>query len=149
MLRRMETKLYIRDGKRFKYVPNMLGMYWNGIILTKERMQDSIAVVIEQHYDHVVMASLDTSKSGINWYEAKNWCENRFYNGRLPLNTELINLKKYITLGTITWIWGEENSNSCAFLLGWPSGYIYDSGKYYNGYVMSIAVKDVSILDLI
>jgi len=145
----METKLYIRDGKRFKYVPNMLGMYWNGIILTKEKMQDSIAVVIEQHYDHVVMASLNISENGINWYEAKSWCENCFYNGRLPSNTELINLKKYINADIIDHIWGEERSANCAWLLYWRSGDIYFTNKYFSFYVRSIAVKDVSILDLI
>jgi len=145
----METKLYIRDGKRFKYVPNMLGMYWNGTILTKERMQDSIAVVIEQHYDHVVMASLNTSESGINWYEAKSWCENCFYNGRLPSNTELINLKKYINADIIDHIWGEERSDYYAWGLDWRNGDVYLGTKGTGLYVRSIAVTDVPILDLI
>lgn len=145
----METKLYIRDGKRFKYVPNMIGMYWNGIILTKERMQDSIAVVIEQHYNHVTMASLTTSKSGINWDEAKNWCENSFDGkGRLPSYTELTNLKKYITNNTIRYIWGEEYSVYYTWYLRWIYGYVSNS-KYDYDYVRAIAVIDVPILNLI
>lgn len=146
----METKLYIRDGKRFKYVPNMLGMYWNGIILTKEKMQDSIAVVIEQHYDHVIMASLEISKP-MSWNDAKEWCKNCFYNGRLPLNTELINLKKYINTDTIHlhYIWGEEHSCYNAWLLRWSDGATNYGTKSSNYYVNTIAVKDVSILDLI
>lgn len=145
----METKLYIRDGSRFKYVPNMIGMYWNGIILTKEKMQNSIAVVIEQHYDHVVMAFLEASKP-MSWYEAKNWCKDNFYEGRLPSNTELINLKKYITSSTINFIWGEECSDSHAWVLSWEDGYVDADRKIYSKLcVRTIAVKDVSILDLI
>lgn len=150
----METKLYIRDGKRFKYVPNMIGMYWNGIILTKEKMQDSVAVVIEQHYDHVVMASRITSISGINWHEAKNWCESKFDGkGRLPSNTELANLKKYITSDitrcTLLYVWGEEYSANNAWTLDWRDGYVSTLSKNHSLYIRAIAITDIPILNLI
>lgn len=145
----METKLYIRDGKRFKYVPNMLGMYWNGIILTKERMQDSIAVVIEQHYDHVVMASLKTS-SRMNWFDAKEWCLHAFndvYQGRLPSKAELIALHKYMGH---TSVWGEENSDKFAWILGWCSGSIIGYSKtHIDSATRAIAMIDIPILNLI
>lgn len=144
----METKLYIRDGKRFKYVPNMLGAYWNGTILTKERMQDSIAVVIEQHYDHVVMAFLKMSKP-MWWYEAEVWCRDYFCNGRLPSNTELINLKKYITTDTINYIWGEKYDVDYAWVFRWNYGGLYIFNKCDCRRVKSIAVTDVPILNLI
>lgn len=144
----METKLYIRDGKRFKYVPNMLGMYWDGIILTKEKMQNSIAIVIEQHYDHVVMASLETS-SLVNWFDAKEWCKiNGLFagKGRLPSKTELIILHKYVDN---TPIWGEENSDNYAWVLGWCSGAINGYPKRGSHYAKTIAVIDIPILNLI
>ena len=143
----METKLYIRDGKRFKYVPNMLGMYWNGVILTKIRMRDSIAIVIEQHYDHVVMASLEMSKY-MSWYNAKEWCENSFNRkGRLPSKKELISFSNYFN--PTSNIWGEEYSSGTAWRLRQlNSGIDYDlkSGSYY---MRTIAVTDVPILNLI
>lgn len=143
----METKLYIRDGKRFKYVPNMLGMYWNGIILTKERMQDSIAVVIEQHYDHVVMASLEMSER-ISWHRAEKWCNNSFGGkGRFPSRSELISLSNYINITSS--IWGEERTNLSAWSLNWVSGFIYGVFKCYDVYIKAIAVTDVPILNLI
>lgn len=150
----METKLYIRDGKRFKYVPNMIGMYWNGIILTKEKIQDniamvdSIAVVIEQHYDYVTMASLRTSSS-MNWFNAKEWCLHAFndvYQGRLPSNTELTILRKYVGC---TSIWGEENSNDYAWTLHWCTGDVYISDKNIGRDVRAIAITDIPILNLI
>lgn len=144
----METKLYIRDGKRFKYVPNMIGMYWDGIILTKEKMQDSIAVVIEQHYDHVVMASLKMSKV-VSWYKAKEWCKvNGLFagKGRLPSKMELIALHKYVDNAPI---WGEESSNRYAWVLGSCSGAINGYPKGDNYYIRAIAVTDVPILNLI
>lgn len=150
----METKLYIRDGRRFKYVPNMIGMYWNGIILTKEKIQDniamvdSIAVVIEQHYDHVTMASLKTS-SRINWFDAKEWCLHAFndvYQGRLPSKTELIMLHKYVDNSVI---WGEENSEVYAWTLGCLSGGLNGYPKSYSRYARAIAVIDIPILNLI
>lgn len=142
----METKLYIRDGSRFKYVPNMLGMYWNGIILTKEKMQNSIAVVIEQHYDHVVMASLEMSES-MMWCKAKEWCENIFYGGRFPSKRELISLSNYFHL--ISNIWGEENDDIFAYCLDWRNRSICREYKGHSYFSKAIAVKDVSILDLI
>lgn len=144
----METKLYIRDGRRFKYVPNMIGMYWNGIILTKERMQDSIAIVIEQHYDHVTMASLRIS-SKMNWFAAKKWCLHAFndvYQGKLPSKTELIILHKYVDN---TSIWGEENSDKYAWTLGQYSGGINGCDKDFVTYASAIAVIDIPILNLI
>lgn len=144
----METKLYIRDGKRFKYVPNMIGMYWNELILTKEKMQDSIAVVIEQHYDHVTMASLKTS-SGINWFNAKEWCLHAFndvYQGRLPSKTELTILHKYV--GN-TSVWGEESSNDYAWTLHWCIGDVYESYKRNGRGMKTIAIIDIPILNLI
>ena len=144
----METKLYIRDGKRFKYVPNMLGMYWNGTILTKENMQDSIAIIIEQHYDHVTMASLKVSVP-MNWFDAKEWCLHTFndvYQGRLPLNTELITLHKYVD---DTHIWGEEYSAGDAWYLNWDAGNVYTSSKNESRYVKTMAVADIPILNLI
>lgn len=150
----METKLYIRDGRRFKYVPNMIGMYWNGIILTKEKIQDniamvdSIAVVIEQHYDHVTMASLKTS-SRMNWLDAKKWCLHAFndvYQGRLPSKTELIMLHKYVDN---TRIWGEENSDVYAWTLGCLSGGINGLPKSFSNYAKAISIIDVPILNLI
>lgn len=144
----METKLYIRDGKRFKYVPNMIGMYWNGIILTKEKMQDSIAIVIEQHYDHVTMASLKTS-SKMDWFDAKEWCLHAFndvYQGRLPSKAELIILHKYVDNSVI---WGEESSNRYAWVLGSCSGAINGYPKSDNYYIRAITVADVPILNLI
>lgn len=142
----METKLYIRDGKRFKYVPNMLGMYWDGIILTKEKMQNSIAVVIEQHYDHVVMASLKMLKY-VSWYKAKEWCKNNFDGkGRLPSKAELIMLHKYVYN---TSIWGEENSDKYAWTLGRYSGGINGCDKDFTTYASAIVVIDVPILNLI
>lgn len=144
----METKLYIRDGRRFKYVPNMIGMYWNGIILTKERMQDSIAVVIEQHYDHVVMASLKTS-SRMNWFDAKEWCLHAFndiYQGRLPSKTELTMLYKYVDDACI---WGEEDSDYYTWTLHWSDGSVYISTKCNGRDVRAIAIIDVPILNLI
>lgn len=147
----METKLYIRDGKRFKYVPNMLGMYWNGIILTKEKMQDSVAVVIEQHYDHVVMASLTVGENEIeDWHDAKIWCESSFDGkGRLPSNTELINLKKYITTDIRPYVWREDFSGIFAWCLYWYDGSVYTNNKEWGRYTMAIAVTDVPILNLI
>jgi hypothetical protein len=147
----METKLYIRDGKRFKYVPNMLGMYWNGIILTKEKMQDSIAVVIEQHYDHVVMASLTVGENEIeDWHDAKIWCENSFNGkGRFPSNTELINLRKYISNDIGSYVWGEEFSTMFAWYLYWYDGSTYTGNKEYGRSIRAIAVTDVPILNLI
>lgn len=142
----METKLYIRDGKRFKYVPNMLGMYWNGIILTKEKMQDSVAVVIEQHYDYVTMASLEIS-SPMNWFDAKEWCKiNSLFEGRLPSKTELIILHKYVNN---KFVWGEEYSDIRAWCLNWSSGGLSFGNKSYNHAVRTISVADVPILNLI
>lgn len=142
----METKLYIRDGKRFKYVPNMLGMYWNGIILTKERMQDSIVVVIEQHYDHVVMAYLEMSKQ-MCWYEAEVWCRDYFCNGRLPSKRELISLSNYINFASN--IWGEERDDRFAWYLHRRSREVIFNYKDYISYMNAIAVTDVPILNLI
>lgn len=144
----METKLYIRDGKRFKYVPNVIGMYWNGMILTKEKMQDSIAVVIEQHYDHVTMASLRTSPI-MNWFDAKEWCLHAFndvYQGRLPSKTELIILHKYVNN---KFIWGEEYSDNFAWTLYWGNGGVYNYTKDYDSYIRAIALTDIPILNLI
>lgn len=144
----MESKLYIRDGKRFKYVPNMIGAYWNGTILTKERMQDSIAVVIEQHYDHVVMASLEMSKQ-MSWNDAKEWCKKQFFagKGRLPSKRELISLSNYIDL--ISSIWGEEYDNLFAWYLSWINRSIRNTYKIDYGFVRTIAVIDIPILNLI
>lgn len=150
----METKLYIRDGKRFKYVPNMIGMYWNGIILTKEKIQDniamvdSIAVVIEQHYDYVTMASLRTSSS-MNWFNAKEWCLHAFndvYQGRLPSKTELTMLHK---CADNVPIWGKEHSNNTAWYLSWSNGYVSYTDKDYSNCIKAIAVTYVPILNLI
>lgn len=126
----------------------MIGMYWNGIILTKERMQDSIAVVIEQHYDHVVMASLKTS-SRMNWFNAKEWCLHAFndvYQGRLPSKTELTMLYKYVY---DTCIWGEEDSDYYAWTLHWSDGSVYISTKGNGRDVRAIAIIDIPILNLI
>lgn len=111
-------------------------------------MQDSIAVVIEQHYDHVVMAFLEMSEP-MSWYEAKNWCKDNFYEGRLPSNTELISLKKCITTITTNYIWGEERSNSFAWCLYWANGDVSSRNKHRGYSVRAIAIRDVSILDLI
>ena len=144
----METKLYIRDGSRFKYVPNMLGMYWNGTILTKERMQDSIAVVIEQHYDHVVMAFLEPSFLRMNWYAAKDWCSIKVAGGRLPSITELANLAKYISGYNF---WGEEMKkwDNCAWVFGHRDGSIDYVRKDTNADIRTVIVTDVPILNLI
>ena len=73
---KMNGDIYVRDGSRFKKVPNMVGMYYNGITFTKEQMQDTIGVVVDQKYDHIVICAIKQSEKRMTWYNAKNGAKN-------------------------------------------------------------------------
>lgn len=91
----MNGDIYVRDGSRFKKVPNMVGMYYNGITFTKEQMQDTIGVVVDQKYDHIVICAIKPSDTRMTWYDAKKWCKKQFDGkGRMPEIDELIIAKK-------------------------------------------------------
>ena len=155
------SKMYVRVGRKFKYVPNMVGMYWNGLhLFSKEKRYDSFAMVIAQHYDHITMCALVSSRKTMNWEDAKEACKSYFgINGRLPSRTELLLLKNHSSLlesiyehAPSVHFWTNEEYNSDR---AWGLGLYLDSGFGYctrnnknsNGSVL--AFVDVPIVDVV
>ena len=104
---KMNGDIYVRDGSRFKKVPNMVGMYYNGIIFTKEQMQDTIGDVVDQKYDHIVICAIIPSEFPMQWSDTKQWCERQFEGkGRMPEIDELIIARKFINKLPI-WVWSK------------------------------------------
>ena len=156
------NKMYIRTGRKFVYVPNMVGMFWDGLhLLSKERRHDSIAMVIAQHYDHVTMCALAYAPKQMAWEDAKAVCKSYFGEvGRLPTRAELLLLKDYPDVlknilkraGQLITFWtNEEHSSGFAWVLGLTLdsyfGYCYSYNK--DNYVSVLAFVDVPITDLI
>lgn len=145
----MNGDIYVRDGSRFKKVPNMVGLYYNGIILTKERMPDSIGVVVDQKYDHLVVGAIKSSNLKMEWWNAKEWCKKQFNGkGRMPEIEELVLSRKYID------DYGQFWSNTeytmapyIAWVLRWGHCHAYNENKAHNGYAR--AVLDIPIKDII
>ena len=144
----MNGDIYVRDGSRFKKVPNMVGLYYNGITFTKEKMQDTIGVVVDQKYDHLVVCDIDRSDLKMSWQEAKEYCKNQFDGkGRLPEIEELIISRKYIA--DYGWFWSntEYSSDSdYAWSLYWSNGYVTLNYKSNSGYVR--AFLDIPIVNI-
>ena len=167
------NKMYVRVGRKFKHVPNMVGMYWDGLhLLSKERRNDSIAMVVAQHYDHVTMCALAPSPKRMNWEDAKEVCKSYFsencissvsdiicHFGRLPNRAELLLLKNHPDLlksickqALDNYFWTSEKYNSDIYwLLGlYLSNYLgrcYACAKNYHYGVL--AFIDVPITDLV
>lgn len=127
----------------------MVGLYYNGITLTKERMPDSIGVVVDQKYDHLVVCAIKSSNLTMKWWEAKEWCKKQFDGkGRMPEIEELIISRKYIV--DYGWLWSNTTwtpgRSDYAWDLYWDDGNVdYDnkSGSYYARAVLDIPIKDM------
>lgn len=155
------NKMYVRVGRKFKHVPNMVGMYWNGLhLLSKERRYDSIAMVVAQHYDHVTMCAIEPLPKAMNWEDAKEACKSYFGEiGRLPNRAELLLLKNHPDLlksiyklapSVDFWTNEEYSSQDALYLyLGLFSylGYCNTRTKYYDYSVL--AFVDIPIMDLV
>lgn len=167
------NKMYVRVGRKFKYVPNMVGMYWDGLhLLSKERRDDSVAMVIAQHYDHVTMCALAPSHKVMNWKDAKEACKSYFgencissisdiicHFGRLPNRAELLLLKNHpdllksiheLTPSIYFWTNEEYSSNNAWYLylsLDYLFGFCSSSAKGND--LSVLAFVDVPITDLI
>lgn len=129
----------------------MVGMYYNGIIFTKEQMPDTIGVVVDQKYDHIVICAINPSDICMTWDGAKKWCEEQFDGkGRMPEIEELILARKYLahTKPVNTWSL-TEYSDSGAWYLHWLVGLVTGSHKYNGRYVHAIAFLDIPIINII
>lgn len=146
----MNGDIYVRDGSRFKKVPNMVGMYYNGIIFTKEQMPDTIGVVVDQKYDHIVICAINPSDICMKWDDAKKWCEEQFDGkGRMPEIKELILARRYLTHIESVSIWSlTEYSANYAWFLAWRIGNVLRSSKSISNYVYAISFLDIPIKDI-
>lgn len=146
----MNGDIYVRDGSRFKKVPNMVGLYYNGITLTKEQMPDSIGIVVDQKYDHLVVCAISHSDHEMTWQNAKKWCKKQFDGkGRMPEIEELIISRKHIV--DCGWLWSNttwgSSSSRFAWFLYWYDGYVsydYKSTSYYVRAFLDIPIKDMT-----
>lgn len=143
----MNGDIYVRDGSRFKKVPNMVGMYYNGITFTKKQMQDTIGVVVDQKYDHIVICAIKPSNFPMTWSKSKKWCKKQFgEEGRMPEIDELAIARKFINKSSI-WVWSNTEYNfDSATYLGLCNGYFGNSLKDYDYYVF--AFLDIPIIDI-
>lgn len=155
------NKMYIRVGRKFQHVPNMVDMYWNGLhLLSKERRHDSVAMVVAQHYDHVTMCALEAMSEKMTWNDAKKICKSYFGEiGKLPTRAELLLLKNHSDLlekmlvhAPSNWFW---TNDKCTSNLAWKLylhldasfGYCRDDDK--DEYRSVLAFVDIPITDLI
>ena len=133
----MNGDIYVRDGSRFKKVPNMVGMYYNGITFTKKQTPDSIGVVVDQKYDHLVVCANKHSDIEMSWQNAKEWCKEQFDGkGKMPEIEELVLNRKYIS--DHGWFWSNTELSSGSFNargLGWRNGYVFTGDKSIRHYV--------------
>lgn len=155
------NKMYVRVGRKFKYVPNMVGMYWNGSLLSKERRYDSVAMVIAQHYDHVTMCALAPLRKAMRWEDAKETCKYYFgeIGGRLPNRAELLLLINHLDLLKFTYkfapsvyFWtNEEYGSRGAWYLGLNlnTNFGYCDNYTKDGDRSVLAFVDVPIIDLV
>lgn len=78
-------KMYVRDGRRFRPILNVVGMYWDGENWTKEHTNKSIARCYNQEGIVLYMFFLE-KLSCVNWYDATNKAKLR--SGYLPSHAQ-------------------------------------------------------------
>lgn len=142
----MNGDIYVRDGSRFKKVPNMVGMYYNGIIFTKEQMPDTIGVVVDQKYDHIVICAINPSDVCMTWNNAKKWCEKQFDGkGKMPEINEILLAKRFINCEKGVWSSTEYTSSyACSLHLNRGNALNYLKGwRYYVFAFLDIPIKDI------
>lgn len=137
-------KMYVRDGKRFRPIPNVIGMYWDGENWTKERTNKSIARCYNQ--EGIVLDMFFLEKlSCVNWYDATN--EAKLRNGYLPSHAQAaLAIERCEELRKDNdWYWTrDESSFNFAWRWSWLSSlsfaYFYDGDKSidYQGYCARI-----------
>lgn len=121
----MEQKLYIRVGRRFKPIPNYVGMYWDGENWTKERTKESIARCYDQEgtISHMFFLWKITC---INWFNATK--EAKVYGGYLPSYAQAaLAVEQCEELREDDdWYWTRnEFSSSLAWIWLWASSYSF------------------------
>lgn len=84
-------KTYIRDGRRFRPIPNVVGMYWDGENWTKERNKNSTARYSRCYHQEGNVAYMVSlwKYDHINWEDAIKQASS-YINGHLPSKSQVI-----------------------------------------------------------
>lgn len=115
-------KIYIRKGRRFVAIPNVVGMFYDGTEFTKERTPSSFAFCYDQNGNTAMLVLLNVERGIFTWYEAQ---KNRIKPYHLPTREQiLLARKRYKSFPINISIW------TCDVHKGFCS-YAYDSNENF------------------
>jgi len=120
----MEQKIYVREGRCFKQLPNHVGEYYNSdCTFTKERTQSSIGMCVLQEGTTCTIAEFKIGKD-LSWYEAIEIAKRT---GRhLPTQKEVVALIGHEEFKHNNYEWLQtEYSSSTAWSWRWYSSYSF------------------------
>lgn len=130
-------KLYIRKGRRFVAVPNVVGMFYDGakFTFTKEKTPSSIGFCYDQNGNTAMLTSLNVEGGIFSWYKAQGICIKPYH---LPSREQILLVRtRYKSLfnnsiltSDIIWTCDvAESASYRAWALFWSDGYIYYASK--------------------
>lgn len=128
-------KVYIRKGRRFVAVPNVVGMFYDGAEFTKERTPLSFAFCYDQNGNTAMLTLLNVERGTFTWYEARENCIKPYH---LPSREQILlarkryeskryELKRYESFPINISIW------TCDAHKGFSS-YVYESRETFGGF---------------
>lgn len=118
-------KVYIRKGRRFVAVPNVVGMFYDGakFTFTKEKTPSSIGFCYDQNGNTAMLTSLNVEGGTFSWYKAQGICIKPYH---LPSREQILLAKKrYRSLLGNDIIWTcdvDESYSPNAWVLRWDGG---------------------------
>jgi len=84
-------KLYIRKGRRFVAIPNVIGMFYDGAEFTKEKTPSSFAFCYDQNGNTAMLTLLNVERGTFTWYKAQ---EDRIKPYHLPSREQILLARK-------------------------------------------------------
>lgn len=135
-------KIYIRKGRRFVSVPNVVGMFYDGDEFTKERTPTSYAFCYNQNGNTAMLVLLNAENGEFTWHEAQEAFVKLYH---LPSREQILLVRtKYKSLfngsflaNNIIWTRDVVESYSYyAWYLIWDDGDVDCSDKRYVAKVL-------------
>lgn len=132
-------KVYIRKGRIFVAIPNVVGMFYDGakFTFTKEKTPSSIGFCYNQNGNTAMLTSLNVEGGTFSWYKAQGICINPYH---LPSREQILLARKRcgsLLSNGIMWTCDiDENYSGDAWGLDWGDGYVDYYPKDYAAKVL-------------
>jgi len=130
-------KLYIRKGRRFVAIPNVIGMFYDGAEFTKEKTPSSFAFCYDQNGNTVMLTLLNVERGTFTWYKAQ---KDRIKPYHLPSREQILLARKRcrsLINSKIIWTCDvDESYLNRAWYVDWGNGDVDSGSKAYAAKVL-------------